>query len=168
MNLKRACVTGHRYIADNRVNRKAVNHLIDLAVKSGIEQFYVGMSRGADFLFADVLSERKLNWVAIIPCKTQTHLWNKSDKEFHRKLVDKAEDMIILHDEYKRGVMHYRNQYMVDNSELLLAIYDDSGKGGTFHTVNLALKQHKKVVQFNPNTHQFNVLKSRQLSLTIF
>lgn len=166
--MKRACVTGHRYIVKNKPNNIAINHLIDLALKDGIQQFYVGMSRGADFLFADILSERNLNWVAIIPCISQTHLWNKTDKDKHKFLVDKADDMIILHDEYKRGVMHYRNRYMVDNSELLLAIYDDSAKGGTFYTVNLALKQHKKVVQFNPNTHQFNVLKSRQLSFNLF
>lgn len=165
--MKTACVTGHRYITNNLINRKAVNHLIDLAItKDGIEHFYVGMSRGADFLFADVLSERKLNWTAIIPCTNQTHLWNESDREFHSQLVNKAEDMIILHEEYKHGVMHYRNQYMVNKSEILLAIYDNSEKGGTFHTVNLAIKQHLKVIQFHPQTYEFNVIKSNQLSLS--
>ncbi len=166
--MKRACVTGHRYIVRNKPNNIAVNHLIDLALRDGIEQFYVGMSRGADFLFAEILSERKLNWVAIIPCISQTHLWNKTDKNKHKFLVDKAEDMIILHDEYKKGVMHYRNRYMIDNSQLLLAMYDDCRKGGTAHTVGNAILQNKKVIQFNPHNHQFNIIESRQLSLNLF
>jgi len=166
--MKIACVTGHRYITNNSINRKATNHLIKLAVESGYTKFLVGMSRGADFLFAEVLMGRKLNWTAIIPCTNQTHLWNYQDKDKHKSLIDKADDMIILHDNYQHGVMHYRNEYMVDNSEMLLAIYDDSGKGGTYHTVNLALKKHKQILQFNPQTHEFNVIKSRQLSLTLF
>lgn len=163
--MKFASVTGHRYIVDNGFNRKAVNHLIDLAVESGIDKFLVGMSRGADFLFAEVLSERKLSWIAVIPCTDQTLFWNEYDRVHHKSLIDKADNMIVLNNEYKHGVMHYRNEYMVDKSEILLAIYDDMGKGGTAHTVNLALKKHKRVVQFNPRTREFNVIKSRQLSI---
>ena len=166
--MKIACVTGHRYITNNSINRKAVNELIRLAVESQIEKFLVGMSRGADFLFAQILSERKLNWVAVVPCVDQDKFWNDDDRSFYKSLLGKAEDIVILHSEYHNGVMHYRNEHMIDNSEMLLAIYDDSGKGGTFHTVNLALKKHKRVLQFNPQTHEFNVIKSRQLSLTLF
>lgn len=166
--MKFASVTGHRYIADNLINRKAVNHLIDLAVESGIEKFLVGMSRGADFLFADVLSERKLSWIAVIPCADQTLFWNEIDRSHHQSLIDKVDNMIVLHNNYKRGVMHYRNEYMVDKSEMLLAIYDGSRRGGTYHTVGLALKKQKKVVQFNPKTYEFHVIKSRQLSLNLF
>lgn len=166
--MKFASVTGHRYIADNSLNRKAVNHLIDLAVESGIEKFLVGMSRGADFLFAEVLSKRELSWIAVIPCTDQTLFWNESDRTLHKSLIDKADNMIVLHNKYKQGVMHYRNEYMVEKSEMLLAIYDGSVRGGTYHTVGLALKKHKKVVQFNPKTYEFHVIKSRQLSLNLF
>jgi len=173
--MKFACVTGHRYIADNSLNRKAVNHLIDLAVESGIEKFLVGMSRGADFLFAEVLSERELSWIAVIPCTDQTLFWNESGRAAclwhrtrHKGLIDKADNVIILSNEYKHGVMHHRNEYMVDKSEMLLAIYDNSVSGGTAHTVNLALKKHKRVVQFNPKTYEFYAIKSRQLSLNLF
>ncbi|AFZ55584.1 SLOG family protein [Cyanobacterium aponinum] len=166
--MKFASVTGHRYIVDNSMNRKAVNHLINLAVESGIEKFLVGMSRGADFLFARVLSERKLSWIAVIPCTDQTCLWNENDRTRHKGLIDKADNVIILSNEYKHGVMHHRNEYMVDKSEMLLAIYDNSVSGGTAHTVNLALKKHKRVVQFNPKTYEFYAIKSRQLSLNLF
>ena len=166
--MKFASVTGHRYIVDNSLNRKAVNHLLNLAVESGIEKFLVGMSRGADFLFAEVLSERKLSWIAVIPCTNQTYLWNESDRTRHQLLIDKADNVTILSNEYKHGVMHYRNKYMVEKSEMLLAMYDDSGKGGTFHTFNLAIKKNKRVIQFNPKTYEFHVIKSRQLSLNLF
>lgn len=167
--MKSACVTGHRYIRNNPVNRKAVNHLIDLAItKDGIERFLVGMSRGADFLFADVLSERNLNWKAVIPCNDQDSLWNQSDKRFRSKLISKSSDSIVLSSKYHHGIMHHRNEYMIDNSEILLAIYDGSKRGGTNNTVNLAIKKHKKVVQFHPQTYQFSVIESNQLSLNLF
>lgn len=163
--MKFASVTGHRYIVDNLINRKAVNYLINLAIENEIEKFLVGMSRGADFLFADVLSERKLSWIAVIPCRDQTNLWNEYDRSHHQSLMEKADNVIILSNEYRQGVMHYRNKYMVNKSEMLLAIYDGSKKGGTYHTFNLMIKNHKKVVQFNPKTNKFNLIESQQLNL---
>lgn len=163
--MKKACVTGHRNINNTQINCKAVNKLIDLAINNGIEQFLVGMSRGADFRFAEVLSERKLNWVAVIPCLEQTILWTTEDRNHHLHLLKFPSDMIILTDFYKQGVMQARNKYMVDNSELLLAIYDDSEKGGTAHTVKSAIEQNKLIYQFNPKNREFKTIYPSQLTL---
>ena len=47
--------------------------------------------------------------------------------------------------------MNLRNKYMVDNSDLLLAVWNGK-KGGTANTVKYARKKEKEVVIINPDT----------------
>lgn len=61
--------------------------------------------------------------------------------------------------------MQSRNNYMVRNSDICLAIWDGSSKGGTALTVQMAIKNYKPVYQFNPKTNQFNLIQYSQLSL---
>ena len=41
--------------------------------------------------------------------------------------------------------MQLRNQYMVDNSDLVLAIWNGKESGGTWNTIKYARKQGKKI-----------------------
>lgn len=159
-----AFFTGHRSIKSNEKNIKGINKLIDFAIDKGVENFLVGMAIGGDLLSAEILSERKLNWIAVIPCGDQTKLWNQQDKNRY-KIIDYSTDRIILYEKYQEGVMQSRNNYMVINSDICLAIWDGSSKGGTALTVQMAIKNHKPIYQFNPKTNQFNLIQSQQLNL---
>lgn len=41
---------------------------------------------------------------------------------------------------------------MVDNADLVIAVYDGSSSGGTAYTVDYARKQGKKIIIINPFT----------------
>ena len=62
---------------------------------------------------------------------------------------------------YQRGCFHIRNRYLVDNCDLLIAIFNGEGKGGTAYTVNYAMKQGKEIVILNPNTLTREVIPAR-------
>ena len=46
--------------------------------------------------------------------------------------------------------MHERNRFMADNSDVLIAVYDGSEKGGTAYTVNYAKKKGLDVIIIQP------------------
>lgn len=51
---------------------------------------------------------------------------------------------------------------MVDNSDILLAVYDGNSKGGTAYTVEYARKQGKQVILINPYTLVQTILPGKK------
>ena len=51
---------------------------------------------------------------------------------------------------------------MVDNSDVLIAIYNGEPKGGTAYTVNYAQKQGKEITIINPDTFKITVIHDRK------
>ena len=50
---------------------------------------------------------------------------------------------------------------MVDNSDVLIAIFNGDPKGGTAYTVNYARKKGKEIVIINPDTFERIVINGR-------
>ena len=42
--------------------------------------------------------------------------------------------------------MHKRNDFLVENSSLLIAYYENTGTGGTFYTINKAKKAGEEII----------------------
>ena len=61
---------------------------------------------------------------------------------------------------YKTGCMEIRNQYMVDNSDCTIAVWDGS-RGGTGNCVKDAVKAGNEIIRINPNDN-FAVTKMLQ------
>jgi uncharacterized phage-like protein YoqJ len=149
--MKTAFFTGHRHIGFTTPNILGVNKLINYALDKGVTEFYNGMAIGADMLAAKICSDRQLKWTAVLPCLDQTDKWNKLQKESYYKLLEKASSITIISQEYYEGCMHKRNLHMINNSDLCLAIYNESLKGGTAFTVKNAIKKGLPIIKFNPN-----------------
>ena len=47
--------------------------------------------------------------------------------------------------------MQKRNEYMVDNCDLLIACWSGVKKGGTYNCVKYAIKNNKRIIVINPN-----------------
>lgn len=74
---------------------------------------------------------------------------NKADKTTE---VDKLENYKIKGYQeliYYPAKMQKRNEYMVDNSDIVIAVWDGT-KGGTYNCVKYAQKLEKKIIQINP------------------
>jgi len=54
--------------------------------------------------------------------------------------------------------MQKRNEWMVDHSDYVIAVWDGS-KGGTGNCVKYAIKQEKEILQLNPKTLEKKVLE---------
>ena len=71
--------------------------------------------------------------------------FNKTQKLTYLNLIEKADKIKYVSDEYFDGCMQKRNRYMVDNSSILIA-YLYSNMGGTKYTVNYAEKNGKNII----------------------
>ena len=113
----------------------------------------------SDYTFVD----REINLILAMPFKEQDKAWFKqSDKnELKREqevadkvvLVDTLEDYKIkgyTEDIYYPAKMQKRNQFMVDNSDIVIAVWDGSKKGGTYNCIKYAQKLEKEIIQINP------------------
>jgi uncharacterized phage-like protein YoqJ len=162
-----ASFTGHRY-ASSAKNYKDAEKLIDMALDRGINHFYCGMALGFDQICAEILAERRLSWDAIVPCIDQDAKWSQNQKHKYHKLLKQADKKVVLFAQYSNGVMQARNEYMIKRSQLLIAFWDGTQTGGTFHTVSLALGKNIPIIRLNPSTKEFSETQQKWSQLNLF
>ena len=162
--MKTAFITGHRCIIRAK-STSGINQLTDLAIQRGFNCFLSGMAVGTDNKAAQIWSQRGLNWKAIFPCPEQRYGHSLYRKQ-REKLLATATEVKILYPEYSDGVMQARDQYLVNNSSLCLAVWDWRKNGGTYLTITMARKAKLPVIIFNPKTLEISHEEPlKQLSL---
>ncbi len=141
-------VTGHRKLGSD-ISKKTLRLFFEGAIRDGYDTFLVGMALGFDTLCFKVLEEvRKDNNVRIIaciPCENQDKNFSPLQKKEYKRMIEVADEKIVLSKEYTPYCMHARNRFMVDNCSYLLA-YLREKKGGTKYTVDYALEKEKRVL----------------------
>ena len=96
------------------------------------------------------------------PFKEQDCKWNQFDRDRFQKQVKLADTVtyVDLLNDYKVDIylpniyypakMELRNHYMVDKSDIVIAVYDGSEKGGTRNCVKYAKERNKKIIIIDP------------------
>ena len=121
---------------------------------SGIRHFICGMARGSDTFFCEAvlfLREKHtgITVEAAIPYKTQASRWREEDRKRYRCLVELCDFVTYVSPEYSKSCMLHRNRYMVNNSSVLLAVFD--GKpGGTKNTLKYARQRGLEIIEIQP------------------
>ncbi len=165
-NSNTVCFTGHRVQKlpwranenDPRCKKmiEETQGKIIEAIKQGKTNFISGMAIGFDMICAELVLELKEQYPYItlecaLPCQDQDAKWNSHVRARYKKILEKADKVRCLYDTYNKECMQERNEYMVNNSSLIIALYD--GKpGGTKKTIEHAKSLGKEVVEIQPNT----------------
>lgn len=148
-----AAFTGHR--ACGYSVRESVKARLEVAIlnayEHGTRNFISGFAIGFDMLAAEVVvALRKqhpdITLTAAIPFKGQSSRYSLSDKFRYERLMKEADEVIVLSNSYFSRCYLERDEFMVDNSNLLIAYYDGREIGGTFYTVKKAKKDGVRVV----------------------
>ncbi len=130
--------------------REKISEFIDM----GADVFISGMALGSDTYCAETVLELKkehpnIKLIAAIPCANQAERWSAAQQAHYRKLLEMCDERVVLANHYYNGCMQKRNRYLVDNCDVLLAIFD--GKpGGTKNTVDYAKSKGRKIVYLSP------------------
>ena len=113
--------------------------------------FICGMANGCDLYFGEavmLLKEQKsdVSLEAAIPDNGQADHWRAEDKQRWDAICAASDYITIVSPRYTRDCMQKRNQYMVDNASLLIAVYNGT-TGGTLNTMLYAIRKKLEVIQ---------------------
>lgn len=115
-------------------------------------KIYTGMALGVDTVAAEVAIALEIPFVAAIPFPGQEAKWTQEQQDHYRMLLTFAEDVVeVDKGPYSPYLLQKRNEYMVDNSDLLVAVWN-GWKGGTRNCVEYALKNQVPVWRLDPAT----------------
>lgn len=145
-------VTGHRILSGDFDREKLIKTL-DGIIGEGYEYFLDGMALGFDmecFRALEYLRSngRNIKIIAVTPCSDQAARFPAKARAEYYRMLESADTVIAEPDAYFEGCMLKRNDFLVENSSLVLAGYRNVKRGGTFYTINKAVSLGVTVREF--------------------
>lgn len=134
-------------------------HVVQRAIDVGFDTFISGGALGIDQIGAEAVLHRKRNpafshikLIIARPFPSQACKWPRFSQENFENLCEKADKIVdVSEDPYSPEKMQIRNEWMVDNSDAVIAVWNKSG-GGTGNCVDYATKQFKPILVIDPYT----------------
>lgn len=136
--------TGHR---PDKLGGWNPEHPVVSRVKTVIRKFLVdtrpahvisGMAQGVDQWAAQEANGLGIPFIAALPCDEMDAPWRlPAKRRFHELLALARQVVVVSPGPYKPWKMQRRNEWMVDNCDVLAAVWDGS-TGGTANCVDYA------------------------------
>ena len=143
-------VTGHRVLYEG-FDQQKLEKLFKQIINKGFDTFLIGMALGFDtvcFQTLEKLKEKeKIKIIACVPCLTQAYKFNSEQKKEYERMLEVADEKVLISKEYTKNCMQKRNEFMVDNASALLT-YLKRDFGGTANTVKYAKKMGVPIIEF--------------------
>lgn len=171
--VKACAITGHRPMrfawkyneSDERckhlkeVMREQFAHLY----KQGVRRFYVGGALGVDLWAGEILLRMKeqpeyedIELVVALPFEGHDAEWDSQSRSRLQFLLTHSTETVVVGNKTEPSATCYkkRNYYMVENSNCLLAVYDNARavRSGTGMTVNYAKSKGLPIILIHPDT----------------
>ena len=168
------------------VRKEIEKNILDIIERTEEKEivFYSGGAIGVDQIAFEVVDGLKeVIWFIneditiknniAIPFKDQDRLWRINDKERYKSQKNRADNVIYVDTEkgyevsgteegkYDVRKMQKRNEYMVDNSDILIAVFDGS-KSGTKNCIDDAKKHNKEIIIIDLNKIKNKLLIANQ------
>lgn len=140
----RIAVTGHRPKRLKGQQKEVKEWLSEQLDKYKCTEAISGMAQGADQIFGQAAIEKN---IPLICCYPYRKIFFHQEEQ---KILNKAKDIKFISEVYTGNrVYWFRDKYMVDNCDLLLAVWDGIKAGGTWLTINYAQKIGKPIIFYN-------------------
>ena len=128
--------------------------LIRLIEDNSIRQFISGMAMGIDTICAEIVLELKESYpditlTAAVPCKDQDMLWPQKQRDRYARILGQCDAVHVVSETYSDDCMNKRNKWMVDNCDILLAVWNRK-PGGTGNTVKYAKSKGVELIILDP------------------
>lgn len=153
-----------KYYKLGRLIRKKCINLIE---NQDISNFISGGALGGDTISFLVINKLKGTYpniknILAVPFRNQPIKWiNQEDTDRYNHIKTLADKIIYVdtleqyklkgyqEDIYYPAKMQKRNEFMVDNCDILIAVWDGS-RGGTYNCIKYCEKQGKEIIRINP------------------
>lgn len=108
------------------------------------------MAQGTDIWAAEILLSKKkynknLHLICALPHPEFESKRSTAEKERFNRIIAYADLVKMLNDHYFTGCYQVRNEWMVDRSNLVIAVFNGS-KSGTKNTVEYAKRKGVEVI----------------------
>ena len=149
----RCCLTGHRPskldYSEGEI-KPLLETAIDNAISVGYVTFITGMAEGVDIWAAEIVLEKKkhnaaLHLICAIPHPGFENKRSEYEKERYMHILQGADYTTTVSDHYFRACYQRRNEFMVDHSSLVIAVWNGA-PSGTQNTINYAKKRGVKAI----------------------
>lgn len=145
----RCCFTGHR---PNGLKRPAWLIKIDLereikkAVKDGFMVFISGMAQGVDIWAAQIVLKLRekgepIKLICACPFDGFEDRWDSKWQKQYKDVLAAADLVRYICPGYSRTCFQIRNEWMVDHSARVMAVFNNV-PGGTFNTIEYATRKN--------------------------
>lgn len=161
---KVCCFTGHRPQSlpwrfredDPRcrdLKQRLFEAMINAMAEEGVRKFLSGMALGTDIWAAEKVlrlrEELPITLTCVLPCRDQDARWSEEAKRRYAAVLEQCDEKILLQESYTPDCFNRRNRYMVDHSDLVIAVWNGS-PSGTGNTVAYARERGKPVWVLEP------------------
>lgn len=147
----RCCFTGHRpekLTTPEHTIKAALESKIRAAIGDGYQTFISGMARGVDIWAAETvlrLRREGIRLICALPYSGFEARWSAEWQERYRQIVTAADWVQTVCPQYSKRCFQIRNQWMVDHSARIIAVYNGT-QGGTRNTLEYAAAQGLSIV----------------------
>lgn len=149
------------------IQKRIYSTIQQLIEKKGVSRFISGGAVGVDqmaFLCIHWLKKQypHIENILAIPFAKQSDAWNEEEKEKYEEMKKVADSCVYVDTltgyqtrvnvpigDYHGSKMQLRNMYMVDHSDLLIAVFEEGKKGGTFNCVTYARKKKHPILHLD-------------------
>jgi uncharacterized phage-like protein YoqJ len=148
--------------------RVALENAVDVQIrkakeKGEIVEFFTGMAIGVDQIAAEIcIKKRKkgepVKVHAAIPFKGQQWKWSQQAQRQYNELLSLCDEVHVVCEKSSVVAFHKRNEYMVNNSEKVVAVWTGKETGGTASCIEYAKKRNRPILQINPLTKKVSRL----------
>lgn len=109
-----------------------------------------GMALGVDQWAANIAHKLGIPFIAAVPFIGQEKMWPAASQSIYNKLIKLASEVVIVSPGgYSAAKMQFRNEWMVDRSNQVIAIWDGTN-GGTGNCVAYATDIGRQIYRINP------------------
>ncbi len=144
------CFSGHRVIPEEKLLyvRTRLYEEIVKTIQDGYTRFVSGFANGTDLMAAELVLDLKQYYPGIKLQAAIPYPGNAEKKNpYFQNLLRRCDEVIIVSDHYTKWSMHKRNAKMIEESDRLIAVYDERKTGGTKYTIDLANKKGIEVIK---------------------
>lgn len=138
--------SGHRRVSGRgKTLSDDLQVILHTLYKAGHRFFYTGGAVGFDLLAARAVLEFRrthpdIVLIVAVPFRNQDSKFPMQDKKVYEAILGEADFVVLLSESYYDGCYLARNDFMLENSSVLVAYWDGKTTGGTSYTCRKAMK----------------------------
>ena len=150
--MKNCCFTGHRKVKITDELKAGLRSVLTELIEKGVTEFYAGGAVGWDMICEKTVLDLKqeygeIHLHIIMPCPLdeQTQNWDLQQITEYRSIIERADSVEIVSENYSKDCMKKRNARLVELADVCVCYYKNK-RSGTGQTVRMAEKKGIEVI----------------------